>query len=283
MSASTNHKEPKDFYISNQTSKSNNKDIFNIFKHKQSLDTINKGNYDSGQELTTFRYCKSKLASHKKHSPLTSSNHNSSSMTQVNGSGSSKGYGESENPVNMENLPSPISKPRNRSLSQAKASVMTGINKGQIKTLNKGIIELEHENGKMKIQLREALKLIRKERERYQELEKSHIKLENLAKNLQGLGIREKARADRMEQELIKIAKRIGGKGYMGPGGDFGEAIEKAKEEVRLEKDSQIGDLKRNLEILMGEYRKLKDLNESQKPSIEEMKEKVHQFQKKIM
>jgi hypothetical protein len=56
--------------------------------------------------------------------------------------------------------------------------------------------------------LQEAYKLLKAERERIEHLKESHIQLEHLAKKLEEIAVKERQRANRLEDELISQSNR---------------------------------------------------------------------------
>lgn len=238
-------------------------DFYNIFKQqKAKLDLKNLPNSDEMTEAT-FRFNSSKFS-------FKSSPEQNSKTSEI----------KEEYPSNLENLPSPSTKPKRGTL------VMTNINENQVNVLNKGLSELSLENEKLKLQLKEALKMVRFERDRYKEIEKSHIRLEELAKQLQIAGLKEKGRADKLEEELINLSQKER-ESAKKESYDFQREIEfsvqKAVEECKEKMEVERASLKQNFQILLGEYQKLKELRLSDKPNVDDMKEKVHSIQKNLV
>lgn len=271
-STSPNKNELREYYSSNKINSGQKSDFYNIFKQEKSIQQYQNS---ENQIETTFRYNKSKLAYHKNNNILSSKK-----LPRI--SKKSRTEMKEERPSNLKNLPSPISQPK---IALKKVKSSTNINMNQINTLDKGISELEQENEKLSLQLREALKMIKKERERFKEIEKSHIKLENLAKELQSLGIKEKQRADRLEAELIRMSQKGSSakKRNVDVQRELDFAVQSAIEETEMRKESEFEGMRQNMKILIEEYDKLKLLRESDAPNVENMKQIVHLYQKKIM
>lgn len=70
------------------------------------------------------------------------------------------------------------------------------------------IQELKQKNNQLKIELAEARTALKSEKARVEEISASHIKLEELAKKLEEIAIRERQRANKLEDELISQSSR---------------------------------------------------------------------------
>lgn len=77
---------------------------------------------------------------------------------------------------------------------------------------NLELTEIRNRNQQLQIQLAEAYNALKFERSRSQQMKDSHIQLEQLAKKLEGIAIRERQRANKLEDELISQSHRKSGK-----------------------------------------------------------------------